>query len=243
MANLLETTGADPGQNFPRLPRKILKAIASMIFATAPAAAQSPIESQPHVPAAILQISVNPARSFMVPGHIATCTEIDAKSQIGASIDGSVNDTSLELGPRRASAESVAEPSAARGALWFPRFTLEHLSEGELKLSYAIVRVTLPDRDFEFTMGDDEFANLLATPDLKLTGRARIVSNDSHDPHRQMAGVFAPCGLVVNDIPLIQPDLKFRAPVEIRVLGYEHDTSGNDVPVEAIAHGEVDYNQ
>ncbi len=214
---------------------------------------QSQTQSQIQVPTrdAGLTISISPTRVEINPGHVTTCSELDvvAKPPGDDGSDEGNDGSSYPFIPHpvvaKLSVQSAAHPldhTPVIGALRFPSFTLDHTFARKIRLNYAIVKISLPDQDFEFTLSDSEISNLLAIDSsLVINGPAHIVSNDAHDVNRQPSSPYAPCGLAVNGIPITTPGVGFVVPVEVRVTAYPMDPNGDQSEFEISTNGEAEY--
>lgn len=204
----------------------------AQLLAAAPASAPAPIPA-PAPTAPDLTISISPDKAEIYPGHAFTCTELDATTA-PSSPAGTDDGKNLAV--------NLADRVPVTGAVRFPSFILDYKGSGKIRLTYAIVKITLPDQDFEFTLDDTELSNLLGIDSsLVIDGPTHIVSNDPHDMRRQGSSPFAPCGLVANEIPLAAPGLGFVAPVEIRMTAYSTDSGADQTEIEVSTSAEVEY--
>ena len=180
-----------------------------------------------------LAISVSPPKAEIFPGHAFTCTELDATTIPSSPTGSDDSEDATAL---------ISDRVPVKGAVRFPSFILDYKGSGKIRLTYAIIKITLPDQDFEIALDDNELSNLLGIDSsLILEGPTHIVSNDPHDMRRQGSSPFAPCGLVVNDIPLAAPGLGFVAPIEIRMTAYSADAGADQTEVEVSTNAAVEY--
>ena len=195
-------------------------------------------------------ISISPENQDINPGHVTTCTELDTQPTPDPTPDEGNGDDGSDPYPYPVRSNVHPTPvihgshlvdrPPVLGSVRFPSFVLDSTSSGKIHLSYAIVRISLPDQDYEFTLDDTEMANLLGIgSDLIIDGPTHIVSNDPHDINRQANSPFAPCGLSVNNIPITTPGIGFVVPIEVRMLASPVDPAGDEF--EFSANGTVEY--
>ena len=214
--------------------KKVSGPVGELAPARAPSTAPAPVSVLPPAPSAPdLTISISPDKAEIYPGHAFTCTELDATTTPSSPVGSDDGENAAVI---------LADRVPVKGAVRFPSFILDYKGSGKIRLTYAIVKITLPDQDFEFTLDDTELSNLLGIDSsLIIDGPTHIVSNDPNDMRRQGSSPFAPCGLVANEIPLEAPGLGFVAPVEIRMTAYSIDAGADQTEIEVSTSAEVEY--
>jgi hypothetical protein len=162
----------------------------------------------------------------------------DAGKDLGIDVHPS-DDALISLGPvatclDRASflKGTAASVSLTAGGyvLIFNRFTLEWRSTDTLFLKALRIKIEgsgIKDGIYETTIAPDEVAALIARDQAIVTSAVTIISSDA--PSRAGTG-FAPCGLVIGNIPLTDGDKtkQFRARVTVTAIGTAEDSAAND---------------